>query len=561
MLDDLSAETKARLPECIEEAGKIIAIALTLPYEQHDPVREVGEPTLNYLLPNYPYRASELATERMACYRNDIAAHPWVRLCEEAQLHIAKQITHEADTDAIESYRSLVACLDVAWIKTQGFWRADVIQRVLRVLDVFRSPEHELETELDEFGQAECDGTKLERPILSVSDARKHLFGPSNLQRLTLKDIPNEFSRKDPRRPFLRYPVHRSGHHASLAEFQQQLNVRKEPVLIPKGIKDWPAVRLWTDPNYWLRMTHCGHRLIPVEIGQMYTDENWHPRVMSFGDFLGSFMIDNKLDLPKDSNSTESEGSKIGYFAQHEFLRQMPNFYKDIMTPDYCYVDTSALDQPSFKEPMKEAAPSTNLEDAANPEDSLTNKRKMPADPNLEQSNKLQRPHNASSITSSPRRFANSPDPSEASSAPLDDDTRTIKIQIWLGPANTISPAHIDSSHNIFCQVMGHKYIRLFPPHEKDKLYPDSMWNTAGVDVGLEVEWENSDESEKMERNRRRHEQRAKYPLLQDADYIECVVEPGDCLFIPRGWWHYVTSLTPSASVSFWWDGQGDAAA
>ena len=34
----------------------------------------------------------------------------------------------------------------------------------------------------------------------------------------------------------------------------------------------------------------------------------------------------------------------------------------------------------------------------------------------------------------------------------------------------------------------------------------------------------------------------------------EAVLGPGDALYVPKGWWHYVRSLSPSFSVSFWWD-------
>ena len=47
---------------------------------------------------------------------------------------------------------------------------------------------------------------------------------------------------------------------------------------------------------------------------------------------------------------------------------------------------------------------------------------------------------------------------------------------------------------------------------------------------------------------------RTQYPLFLDAPYLETVLEPGECLFIPRSWWHYVRSLSTSFSVSFWWD-------
>jgi hypothetical protein len=44
------------------------------------------------------------------------------------------------------------------------------------------------------------------------------------------------------------------------------------------------------------------------------------------------------------------------------------------------------------------------------------------------------------------------------------------------------------------------------------------------------------------------------YPAFRTARYVEGVLGPGECLYVPVGWWHYVRSLTPSFSVSFWWN-------
>jgi ribosomal protein L16 Arg81 hydroxylase len=43
------------------------------------------------------------------------------------------------------------------------------------------------------------------------------------------------------------------------------------------------------------------------------------------------------------------------------------------------------------------------------------------------------------------------------------------------------------------------------------------------------------------------------FPLFASLDHWDCILEPGDMLFIPPKWWHYVKSLTVSFSVSFWW--------
>jgi len=49
-----------------------------------------------------------------------------------------------------------------------------------------------------------------------------------------------------------------------------------------------------------------------------------------------------------------------------------------------------------------------------------------------------------------------------------------------------------------------------------------------------------------------------KFPDFEHAKFIDCILEEGQMLYIPPKWWHYVQSLTPSFSVSFWWATQND---
>lgn len=44
-----------------------------------------------------------------------------------------------------------------------------------------------------------------------------------------------------------------------------------------------------------------------------------------------------------------------------------------------------------------------------------------------------------------------------------------------------------------------------------------------------------------------------RFPEFAKAPYLECVLQPGEVLFIPVRHWHYVRSLELSFSVSFWW--------
>uniref|UniRef100_A0A131YQC1 JmjC domain-containing protein 5 n=1 Tax=Rhipicephalus appendiculatus TaxID=34631 RepID=A0A131YQC1_RHIAP len=110
-------------------------------------------------------------------------------------------------------------------------------------------------------------------------------------------------------------------------------------------------------------------------------------------------------------------------------------------------------------------------------------------------------------------------------------------INLWFGPEGTVSPLHHDPKNNLLAQVFGEKYIRLYEKSQTGFLYPYEerlLENTSQVDV------ENPD-----------HE---KFPLFKTAQYTECVLRPGEMLFIPPKCWHFVRSLSPSLSVSFWWE-------
>ena len=116
-------------------------------------------------------------------------------------------------------------------------------------------------------------------------------------------------------------------------------------------------------------------------------------------------------------------------------------------------------------------------------------------------------------------------------------DNEDVNINAWFGPKGTVSPLHYDPKHNFLCQVMGQKYIRLYSPHLTSSLYPHEshlLENTSQVDV------ENPDFE--------------KFPLFKDLPYLELVLEPGEMLYMPPKYWHFVKSLSISFSVSFWWE-------
>lgn len=44
-----------------------------------------------------------------------------------------------------------------------------------------------------------------------------------------------------------------------------------------------------------------------------------------------------------------------------------------------------------------------------------------------------------------------------------------------------------------------------------------------------------------------------KFPRFAKAPFLSCVLCPGEILFIPVKYWHYVQALDLSFSISFWW--------
>jgi len=131
---------------------------------------------------------------------------------------------------------------------------------------------------------------------------------------------------------------------------------------------------------------------------------------------------------------------------------------------------------------------------------------------------------------------------------PVDEPQRNV----WLGPKGTRTPLHTDPYHNIFCQVLGYKYVRLYPPEATESVYP------RGVDENGINESNTSMVEIKFDRKASGNvtvEDGDMFPQFGEwREYREAIVGPGECLYIPAGWWHYIESLTTSYSVSFWWN-------
>ncbi|GGM30161.1 cupin-like domain-containing protein [Dactylosporangium sucinum] len=109
-------------------------------------------------------------------------------------------------------------------------------------------------------------------------------------------------------------------------------------------------------------------------------------------------------------------------------------------------------------------------------------------------------------------------------------DVAAEDMTLLLGPAGTVTPLHHDNMNILLCQVVGRKHVRLVPSWDRHRVYPRggtfSHVDASSPDLG-------------------------RFPDYADATVLEAVLEPGEALFIPVGWWHWVRALDVSITVSF----------
>ncbi|KAF2449154.1 jumonji domain-containing 5 [Karstenula rhodostoma CBS 690.94] len=451
------------------------------------------------LLPRDPQTCLRLAYQQLHAvpYREVKAC--WRRLYVDAALWVVVHIVEEAagEEKGDEWISKVVEALDMALILTGAEGREDVVGAWFEVLEGCVD------------GGAENDAER-----------------PSKRRKVDDDDeLPLSFPTTMERTPKLKFPIPRS-REPSLSAFEAKVAhpETQTPLLIEGAIQHWPAFeadRAWKNPHSLMRKTLGGRRLVPVEIGRSYTDAGWAQKILTFRAFMEEYMLEHDSPpspQPASPIGKKDEGSpptpqkkqkQKGYLAQHDLFAQIPSLRADIAIPDYCYTSPAAAPSP------------TNL--------------------------------NPTNIPPAP---------------PLD----TPLLNAWFGPANTISPLHTDPYHNILAQVVGYKYVRLYAPRETPRMYPRGvggdgvdMGNTSCVDLeGAMGVWGEiscwgeggggADGRENSGEEKDKQGIAALYPDFQTARYVEGVLGPGECLYVPLGWWHYVRSLTPSFSVSFWWD-------
>ncbi|MES2019140.1 MAG: cupin-like domain-containing protein [Pseudomonadota bacterium] len=99
----------------------------------------------------------------------------------------------------------------------------------------------------------------------------------------------------------------------------------------------------------------------------------------------------------------------------------------------------------------------------------------------------------------------------------------------WFGPAGTVTPLHHDLTNNFMAQIMGRKRVRLIAPCELAKLYNARHCFTDIDAKAVDLK---------------------RFPAMVGVTIHDCVLEAGEILFLPVGWWHHVEALDTSVTLA-----------
>ncbi|KAK0474956.1 hypothetical protein IW261DRAFT_1497956 [Armillaria novae-zelandiae] len=163
-----------------------------------------------------------------------------------------------------------------------------------------------------------------------IQDAQSEFASPANERELPAPScrlpIPKPLSSAlldVPSLPFL----------PSLPSFRSQFSF--SPFILRGYASDWPALtnHPWRSMQY-LRTVAGPGRVVPVEVGKDYRNDDWTQRLMPWDQLLAS--------LEFDDQTRAHVPDEMLYLAQHNLFMQFPGLRTDVVVPDYVYSGASA---------------------------------------------------------------------------------------------------------------------------------------------------------------------------------------------------------------------------
>ena len=118
------------------------------------------------------------------------------------------------------------------------------------------------------------------------------------------------------------------------------------------------------------------------------------------------------------------------------------------------------------------------------------------------------------------------------------------RARIWVSPGECVTPLHHEVTDNLLAQLEGDKSVTLYAPWERLAMYPQPPWSRVPHMSRVAAHAPDLDA----------------FPRFARARAWRAHLEPGDVLFIPAFWWHWVRTHAPSLSYNLWFAGAAVAA-
>lgn len=111
---------------------------------------------------------------------------------------------------------------------------------------------------------------------------------------------------------------------------------------------------------------------------------------------------------------------------------------------------------------------------------------------------------------------------------------------LLVGMPDVVTPAHFDVLENLYVQIFGRKRVILFSPDYFRCLYPHPVGHPHDRQTQVDFDKPNFDW----------------FPRFREIRGMEVALEPGEVLYIPNLWWHYIESEMHSntISINFWFE-------
>lgn len=114
---------------------------------------------------------------------------------------------------------------------------------------------------------------------------------------------------------------------------------------------------------------------------------------------------------------------------------------------------------------------------------------------------------------------------------------------VFIG-CDTFSAAHYHRNRiqAFLCQIQGSKKVNLYPAAHTKYLYPHAWYKLRTNFSQIPMEFENHDSATD------------EFPDFEKAETWQCVVEPGEMLFIPDHWMHSTAGYGENITLTHFWN-------